>query len=286
MMFQPLTDPDVLKSVLAKHGIRTARSLGQNFLICEEVVQSVLVALEGGSNQVTELGPGVGTLTQGLIAHGYHVRAIEKDDEFVNILPGMMPANLRKNLTIIHGDLKDEEWLAFVPPAGDTTATNNGYAIVGNIPYNLSGFIIRRLTKLQTPPSKAIFLVQKEVADRILMRDNAMSLLSLSIALWGHAELLLRVPPSCFIPQPSVHSALIMLTPSPNQPPVAVREKIIATAKPFFQAKRKQIGHTLKTNFAKSQDDVREIEQRINISATARPENLSVSDWAALCDIL
>lgn len=272
---QPLTNPDVLKSVLASHKVRASKSLGQNFLICEEVIQSALIALEGGPKFITELGPGVGTLTQGLISQGYHVRAIEKDDEFVKILPGMMPAKLRKNLEIIHGDLKEEEWVYDEP-----------WSLVGNVPYNLSGFIIRRLTKIQPPPHSAIFLMQREVADRILMRDNAMSLLSLSVALWGSAQLLLQIPPGCFIPQPKVYSSLIMLTPSPDQLPVQKREDILAKAKPFFQAKRKQIGHTLKSAYEKNLEQIQELLQPLNIPHTARPENLSAANWIALCDIL
>lgn len=274
-MIQPLTNPDVLKSVLSSNKLRASKSLGQNFLICEEAIQSALIALEGGPKHITELGPGLGTLTQGLIGNGYLVRAIEKDDEFVKILPDMMPAKLRKNLEIIHGDLKDIPW-----------EQNEAWSLVGNIPYNLSGFIIRRLTKMQTPPHSAIFLMQREVADRILMQDNLMSLLSLSVALWGSAELLLRVPPNCFIPQPNVHSALIILTPSTDQLPVEKREDILAKAKPFFQAKRKQIGHTLKSAYKKTPDQIQELLQPLNIPHTARPENLSAANWVALCDIL
>ena len=128
--------------------------------------------------------------------------------------------------------------------------------------------------------------MQKEVADRIIMQDNIMSLLSLSVALWGSAELLLRVPPSCFIPQPTVHSALIMLTPSPDQLPVQTREDILAKAKPFFQAKRKQIGHTLKSAYEKTPEQIQELLQPLNILHTARPENLSAANWITLCDIL
>src|SRR3989338_7746448 len=112
-MIASLTNPDVLKSVLASNKIQAAKSLGQNFLICEEVIDAVLLGLEGAPQNITELGPGLGTLTQGLIAHGYHVRGIEKDDEFVRILPSMLPPKLRQNLTIVHGDLKEIEWPHF-----------------------------------------------------------------------------------------------------------------------------------------------------------------------------
>lgn len=274
-MYDSITSPDILKGVLALHKIQASKSLGQNFLICEEVIDAVLLGLEGSPKNITELGPGLGALTQGLVAHGYHVRGIEKDDDFVQILPTILPPKLRQNLTVIHGDLKEVEW-GWPKP----------YALVGNIPYNLSGLIIRRLTKLQPAPYAGIFLMQKEVTDRILMRDGAMSLLSLSVGLWGSAQLLLRVPPSCFIPQPNVHSAVIIFTPLIDALSVEKREAIIAKAKPFFQAKRKQLGTVLKKSYGKSTEDIAKISQQLIISPEQRPETLSMKEWVALCDIL
>jgi 16S rRNA (adenine1518-N6/adenine1519-N6)-dimethyltransferase len=270
-MIEPLVDPRVLKSVLASQNIQAAKSLGQNFLVCAEVIDAVLMGLDGGPKNVTELGPGLGTLTQGLIAHRYHVRGIEKDDEFVKILPTMLPPKLRANLNVIHGDLTEVPW-----------EWDDEWALVGNIPYNLSGLIIRLLTKMRSAPSSAIFLMQKEVVDRILMRDNNMSLLSLAIGLWGSAELLLRVPPSCFIPQPKVYSSVIQLRASKDALPVEKREEIIAKAKSFFQAKRKQLAWTLKRTYALTDEKL----STLPVSSQLRPENLSVKDWIQLCDIL
>lgn len=274
-MIAPLTNPDVLKSVLASHKIQASKSLGQNFLVCIEVIDAVLIGLTDGPKNITELGPGLGTLTQGLIANGYVVRGIEKDDEFIKILPTMLPPKLRKNLTVIHGDLKEINWTWEEP-----------YNVVGNIPYNLSGFIIRRLTQMRVAPHTAIFLMQKEVADRILMKNNGMSLLSLSIGLWGSAKLLLRVPPSCFIPQPTVHSAVVLFTPSADALPVEKREEIITKAKPFFQAKRKQLGTVLKKHYGKTLEAITAIEKSTGVSAERRPETLSIQEWVTLCDIL
>lgn len=282
-MFQPLTNPEVLQSVLGSRKIRADKSLGQNFLVCEEVIQSLLMALDGGPKDITELGPGLGTLTQGLIMSGYHVRAIEKDDDFVHVIPTVIPKNLSDQLELIHGDLKEIEW-NWAQSSRSTEDTV--YSLVGNIPYNLSGFIIRRLTKMQSAPFRAIFLMQKEVVDRLVGGENNMSLLGLSTGLWGHAELLLRVPPSCFIPQPSVQSSLVMLTPNPNRLPVEKREEIIAKAKPFFQAKRKQLGTMLKRAYQKTDQEIEAITSSLNISKEARPETISVDTWTKLCDIL
>jgi len=282
-MIQPLVNPDVLQSFLASNKLRAAKSLGQNFLICEEVIDAVLMGLNGGPKNITELGPGLGTLTQGLIVSGYHVRGIEKDDDFVKILPTVIPPKLRENLRVVHGDLLEESWDWSEQPA---KTAGEGYALVGNIPYNISGLIIRLLTKIQTPPSSAIFLMQKEVAERIVNTENSMSLLGLSVGLWGTAELLLQVPPSCFIPEPAVNSSLIQIRPKPDMLPIEKREGIIACAKPFFQAKRKQIAHTLKTAYSKDANQIDFITEKLGILPSHRPENLSVQDWISLCDIL
>lgn len=289
-MFQPLTNPDVLKSILGQHKVRADKSLGQNFLICEEVIQSVLIALQDGPKKITELGPGVGTLTQGLIMSGYQVRGIEKDDDFIHIIPSVLPKNLAQNLDLIHGDLKEVEWswpkTTGTLPASANASASQHWSLVGNIPYNLSGLIIRRLTKMQSAPSRAIFLMQKEVVDRLVTKENDMSLLGLSLGLWGTAELLLRVPPSCFIPAPSVQSSLVLLTPNPDRLPEEKREEIIAKAKPFFQAKRKQIGTTLKRAYQKTEQEITDITGHIHVLPTARPENLTVEQWVLLAGMV
>ncbi|MCE9643241.1 MAG: hypothetical protein K8Q97_02820 [Candidatus Andersenbacteria bacterium] len=286
-MFKPLTDPSVLTSVLGSHKVRADKSLGQNFLICEEVIQSVLIALEGGPKKITELGPGVGTLTQGLIMSGYHVRGIEKDDDFIHIIPTVLPKNLVQNLELIHGDLKEIEWSwpSSASSAGEAS-TRQYWSLVGNIPYNLSGLIIRHLTKMQSAPSRAIFLMQKEVVDRLVTEENNMSLLGLSLGLWGSAQLLLRVPPSCFIPAPSVQSSLVLLTPNPDRLPEEKREEIIAKAKPFFQAKRKQIGTTLKRAYQKTEQEIAAIGDHIHALPTTRPENLTIEQWVLLAGVV
>lgn len=270
-----LTNPDVLKSVLARHNIQPSKSLGQKFLICAEVIDAVLLGLEGAPKNITELGPGLGTLTQGLLAHEYCVRGIEKDDEFIQILPSMIPPKYRGNLTVIHQDLREANW-----------DWDEQYSLVGNIPYNLSGLIVRRLTKLQTVPYAAIFLMQQEVVDRILMRDHSMSLLALAVGLWGSAQVLLRVPPSCFIPQPKVHSAVILLRPSADTLSVDRREEILRKAKPFFQAKRKQLGTVLKRHYSKNIQDIEDIQSKTGISAERRPETVSIEEWVSLCELL
>ncbi len=271
MSYPDLTSSEELASVLGKHGITLSASLGQNFLICREVVEATVTLLQDGPKQVTELGPGVGTLTQGLIGAGLQVRAIEKDDDFVNVLPSVLPPKMRETLEIVHGDLKDEDW-----------GWDSPYQLVGNIPYNLSGLIMRRLTQLAPAPYMAVLLVQKEVGERIVAQPPQMNLLGLSVALWGEAQMVMNVPASCFYPAPKVDSGLVVLTPSSDAPPVAIREATLKVAKIFFQQKRKQIGGVMKKAFKMGEEDCLSICTAAAISPEARPQELSAEAWIQL----
>lgn len=257
MESKQLTDIRYLKQILAKHGITPKRSMGQNFLISPEVVEATVAALTAGPKQVTELGAGVGTLTQALVASRFSIRAIEKDDVFIKILHKQFP-----KIDITHADLKDVNWTWEKP-----------YQLVGNIPYNLTGLIIRRLTELDPAPTQAILLVQAEVAKRLLANPPDMSLSSLAVQLWGKAALLLRVPRNCFWPEPEVDSALVLLQPQQRG---WNAQAVMTLARPLFQHKRKQLGSRVD----------KDALTKAGIALTARPQELSVSDWQRLHAIL
>ncbi len=270
-----LTDLQTLKALLQKHDIEPSRSLGQNFLVCREVVEAVSMAL-GAAPQVTELGAGIGAITMELAAKGYQVRAIEKDDELAAMLPRIIPKALRSNIEVVHGDLRQEIWQWPSP-----------YQIVGNIPYNLSGLVIRRLTQLEKEPTQALFLLQKEVGQRLTAHAPDMNLLSLAVQLWGNADVLLTVPPSCFWPQPEVHSCLVLLTPDPALGiSITEREHILRVAKVFFQQKRKQIGGMLKKSFGLSIKEHDAILKKLHLSKEARPQELTRPVWQEMFYLL
>lgn len=248
-----LTDERYVKSLLSRAGIAPARSSGQNFLICPEVVEATLSVLDHNIENITELGAGVGTLTGALAEAGYHVRAIERDKVLANILFEQLPKKLRERVEILNKDLREVEWPG---------------TIVGNIPYNLSGLIIRRITQLTPEPEQVILLVQKEVGQRMTASPPNMNLLGLAVQLWGEVKIILEVPASCFWPEPKVDSSLVLLV--PRTEPVEDREKILQVAKTCFQAKRKQLSGTLKRAYG------------LGIDLKRRPQELSVQEWQEL----
>lgn len=255
-----LTDSATIKKLLLKTGQTPQRSAGQNFLISREVVEATLIAARSGPQRITELGAGLGTLTQALIAAGFTVRAIEQDRALAKILPTSIPPRQRNRIELFVADLRHLDW---------TWAEN--YQLIGNIPYNLSGLILRRLTQLTPPPSQVILLLQKEVAQRLAASPPNMHLISLAVQLWGEVQPLLHVPRTCFWPQPQVDSQLVLLLPHANPPRLEQREAILQTAKQFFQHRRKQMG---------------QIMTQLNLPPTIRPQELTITQWAALHDIL
>ncbi len=269
-MHPQLTDAEYLEMLLRKHGIVPERSAGQNFLVCAEPLEALVAAMEGAGEKVTELGAGLGTATAAVVSAGYHVRAIERDKQLADLLLKGIPAKLRDNIDLQVADLREVPWEWEEP-----------WQLVGNIPYNLSGYIIRRLTELPTPPTQALFMVQREVAERLAAEAGEMNLLGLAAQLWGTVHILLNVPRTCFLPTPEVESAVVLLVPSAELSS-AEQAAVLKSARPFFQQKRKQMGGVLRHSHALSPERAQEILQTADIAITDRPQNVSVKQWVTL----
>lgn len=262
-----------LHAILAQARLTPAHAAGQNFLVCEAVRAATLTALPHPSYPVTELGAGLGTLTQALVRSGFTVRAIERDLALIPLLRQQVVPELQKQLTIVPGDVRSTDWRWSTP-----------YYVVGNIPYNLSGLILRRITQLDPAPARAIVLVQQEVGERVRAVPPAMHLVSVAMQLWGIPTRLRKVPASCFWPQPQVDSELLQLTPHAKRLSVEQREQIVAVAKHCFQQRRKQIGGVLQHRWHLSRHEVERRLADIALRATQRPQELSVADWQRLTE--
>lgn len=272
MPIADVTNLQYLQKLLASAGITPARSAGQNFLISPAVRQATLAAVKEGPMHLTELGAGIGPLTMGLLQAGYTVRAIERDAALVALLRRHLAApKLQERLTVLQADLRSIDWRWTVP-----------YQIVGNIPYNLSGLILRRITQLTPAPTQVILLVQREVGQRLRAQPPAMHLSSVAVQLWGEVAQLLPVPAACFWPQPQVDSELLRLTPHATPLPTLKREQIIGIAKQLFQQRRKQIGGVLQSQFHLERPEIVRRLAALNLRPTQRPQELAVRDWQRL----
>jgi len=267
-----LANIESLQAFLAGYNLSPNEDKSQNFLVCQEVIEAILLAMEGGPNNVTELGAGVGTMTQALVASNYNVRAIEKDGDLARVLPKALAAKERVNLEVINKDMKEVRW-----------ERDEGYQLVGNIPYHMSGWIIRRMTQLKPAPERVVLLTQKEVGERMSLETKDRSLLTLAVELWGRAERLLQVPASCFWPEPKVESQLSLIVPLERVEALyEENERVMAIARPLFQGKRKQIGGQMSKAFGLKRKAVDKILDKVGLKREQRPEELTVEEWRRL----
>ena len=278
-----LTDIHYLKSRLKQAGVKPQRTAGQNFLICTEVVEATVIALKGGPRRVTELGAGMGTLTIALLAAGFEVKAIERDQILAKIISKETPKTKQGSLDLQIGDLRKIDW-----GWGEDGSDKQLFQVVGNIPYNLSGLIIRRLVQLEPKPERALLMVQRELGERMVAQPPQAGLLSLAISLWGDAEIAISVPADCFWPKPKVESCVVILVPrEKDEISIEEREKVMALAKPFFTSKRKQMAGVLKQNYRlDSREEAAVALAKANIRDIQRPQELSVAQWRALASVL
>jgi 16S rRNA (adenine1518-N6/adenine1519-N6)-dimethyltransferase len=276
-MGQTLTDVAYLKSLLAGANVAPSRQASQNFLICPPVVAETAAAAATGPAAVTELGAGLGVVTQALLENGLTVRAIERDERLAALAESLVPENLRDRLTLVTADLRSVPWEQEEP-----------YQIVGNIPYHLSGLIIRKLTQLAPAPAQIILLIQKEVAERLTAAPPQLTLIGLSVQLWGSAQVLRKVPAGCFWPSPRVDSSLVLLRPAAAEKSLSreARESTLAVARHFFAQRRKQMGGVLKRWRRLDDTAAAALLRDADIASQQRPQEVTPDRWIRLSALI
>ncbi len=183
------------------------KSFGQNFLKSKEALLMMCTAGEVGAHDtILEIGPGKGVLTEKLLERGEKVIAIEKDTDLIPFLSEKFNTEIKTGkLILVHDDI-----LSFEPKKH--ALTENSYKIIANIPYNITGAIIKRFLSETERPERMVLLVQKEVAERIVARDGKESILSLSVKAYGTPTYKMKVGKRFFSPAPKVDSAIIAIT--------------------------------------------------------------------------
>jgi len=188
-------DPLHIPSLLKKYGIQPKKSLGQNFLADHNALLKIVHdAGVSQDDRVLEIGAGLGNLTRLLAQQAHQVTAIEIDDRLTPALEGVLrPFD---NVQLVRGDILEI-------PMG-SLFTENGYLVVANIPYYITSAVIRHLLEAAVKPARIVLTIQREVAERILSQDEKMSLLSLSVQVYGHARITSQIPAGCFYPKQQV----------------------------------------------------------------------------------
>ena len=256
-----------IRSILEQYRLRPLESLSQNFFIDNNLLDKVLKSISMPPQAtLLEIGPGLGSLTEKLLATSNPVIAIELDKTFASLLPEIL--NHPANLTVYHQDiLKAQEVL---------DRLHQPYVVIANIPYHITGAIIRLLVERDNPAESINLLIQKEVAQKILSPEQ--SLFKLSIEIYANSKLLSTIPKECFYPQPKIDSTFIQLIPHDTYSQFP-REEIIQLAKLAFQQKRKKISSSLKPKLTQS---IGEYSQNIQDLFNQRPQDLSIENWIEL----
>ncbi len=262
-----------IKSLCARYGLLPQKSLGQHFLIDSRVLAHMVEKADlSPSDTVLEIGPGLGILTVALAQKVKSVIAVELDR---NILPPLKEVVAAfHNVTIVHGDI-------LKLPTTDYLVPRAPYKLVANIPYDITGAILRKFLTQHPLPTQLTLMMQYEVATRIMARAGNMSILALAVRYAGVPTMVQKVPPQAFWPMPKVSSAILTIT--PHTIPRSVPEHILfAIIKKGFSQKRKQLSTTLSEKGRLSKQDVEGLLQGISLNPRARPQDLSLEDWELL----
>jgi 16S rRNA (adenine1518-N6/adenine1519-N6)-dimethyltransferase len=277
-MKQPtIANKDVTLHILKRFGIRMSKKLGQNFLIDEHVVRSIVEAANiGKGDAVLEIGPGIGTLTQGLAEAGAEVTAVEIDRRLIEVLAKTLEGY--ENIKVVHGDILR------IDIAKEVMAPR--YKVVANLPYYITTPIIMGLLEAHMPVDVLVTMVQKEVAQRMVAVPGTKDYGSLSVAVqyYTKPEIMFIVPPASFIPPPAVDSAVIRCTVR-EKPPVQVDERVFfRVVKAAFAQRRKTLSNTLKTTGVPA-ETLKVILEKAGIDGTRRGETLSLEEFAAIANV-
>lgn len=262
--------------LLKKYGIKPKKSLGQNFLIEPAGLNKVIEAADlTSTDEVLEIGAGLGSLTYLLAQSAKQVTAVEIDRAMLAPLREALAEFT--NISIIEGDI-----LELKP---DELMQTQDYVVVANIPYYISSAIIRHLMEAQHRPKRVVLTVQKEVAERVLAKDGKMSLLSLSVQVFGQVSMAGVIPAGSFLPAPEVDSAVLKveLYPEPLIP-FEQQQAFFRLAHAGFGQKRKTLRNSLSAGLALSGSEVETILTNTGIDPQRRAETLTIVEWKRLTE--
>jgi 16S rRNA (adenine1518-N6/adenine1519-N6)-dimethyltransferase len=250
---------------------RAKRRLGQHFLSDPRILARIADALDAGPQDVVlEIGPGRGGLTAALLERAGQVIALEKDSELIPGLRDRFPS-----LRVVEGDALELDWHQLVTPP---------FLVAGNIPYNITSPLLEKAL-LFPQPQRIVFLVQKEVAERVTaeVATSDYGALSIGIQLTAKAERLFTVAAGAFQPKPKVDSAVLRLTPLSDPPvPRTERESFRAFVVGIFGFRRKQMLRGLRELTGWDASLVSALLARTGVPETARPEIVAPLDFVRL----
>ena len=258
------------RRVLARHGLSPKKAFSQNFLVSRPVVEGIVRAIAPRAGErVIELGPGLGTLTGSLLSAGARVVAVEKDREMIAVLREEFRE--RGALEVIEGDAAAIDLGAL--------AEGERIALAGNLPYAITGGIVRNLCEHAASLSRAVIMVQKEVRDRLIAKPDTREYGALTVFVQARFDVkpVLKVPAGAFHPPPKVESAVVMLVPR-EVPRAEETEAFRTVVRAAFQARRKTLRNALGQAVGTARAEA--ALEAAGIDGRRRGETLSIEELA------
>ena len=268
-----IASPEVVHFICKRFDIKMSKKLGQNFLIKRGIVDEIVKAADLHDGEpVLEIGPGIGTLTQGLAQSGANVTAIELDTRLLEVLDTTLAQY--GNVKIVHGDVLKLDVLSIM--------NHEPFKVVANLPYYITTPIIMSLLESQLPIERLVVMVQKEVALRMVAKPGTKDYGALSVAVqyYTKPDIVLDVPPKSFLPAPAVTSSVIRCV-LRDKPPVDVIDErlFFRVVKAGFAQRRKTFANTMKTT-GLSKDRIEELLAKANIDGQRRGETFTLQEFA------
>ncbi|HNV12833.1 MAG TPA: 16S rRNA (adenine(1518)-N(6)/adenine(1519)-N(6))-dimethyltransferase RsmA [bacterium] len=263
------------------YNIKPEKSKGQNFLVDEDVYESMILSSDLKKDDVVlEVGPGLGILTFKISEKVKKVLAVELDNKLAELLNTLIISKNKKNIKIFNNDV--------LKIKGENIEKLGKYKIVANLPYNITSIFLRKFLSIHNKPEKIVLLLQKEVVDRIISKPPDMSLLAISVQFYAEVKKIIEVKKESFYPVPKIDSAIIEITPRKNNlfDNYQEEKKFFRLLKIGFSAKRKMLKNNLSLGLKIGQKEVENAIFSLGLDSKCRAEELSLDNWIRIFNIL
>ncbi len=270
--------------LLRQAGLRPDKRLGQNFLIDPVALQRVVESAELEKDDlVLEVGAGLGSLTRYLVVSAHSVTAVELDAHLFELLREVMSPY--PNVHLVQGDILKLDPVELMTRGEHKNLTNN-YVVAANIPYYITSAVIRHLLEARLQPRRIVLTVQREVAERICAQPGQLSLLALSVQVYGQPQITAQISANSFYPLPEVDSSVVKISlySEPLIPPEHLKA-FFRLVKTGFSQKRKTLRNALAGGMHWQPQQAEEILQNAGIDPQRRAETLSLSEWGKLVEV-
>ena len=283
-----IASPTRTRAIMESYGLTFKKSLGQNFLTDINILNKIVAAADvTEADDVIEIGPGIGALTEQLAKRAHQVMALEIDDRLIPVLKDTLAPY--DNVTIVHQDVLKADLKALIAQNFDG---KHNLKIVANLPYYITTPIILHLLDTKIDFEKIVVMMQKEVADRLAATPGNKDYGSLTVAVQYEmdADIAFIVPKTVFIPQPKIDSAIIVLEKKDSQPYQPADEEFFKKmVKGIFLHRRKSLWNNLQGLYGKDPGTKEKMQvalQKVGIEPGIRAEKLSISQMVDLADAL